>query len=151
MDIINPLQQLPIVGPVYRALTGDTIKPEMRVVGGALYGGPIGLALAVADSAVEEVSGRDTGGNIVAMIAPDRAPITRGSSSLFAAKSPEAPAAVTAALQPPVTDAPPIEIPAAKQASPAQPVLAFAGNSRFTALDRCVRPERGVVGWWVGW
>ncbi len=138
VDIINPLQQLPIVGPVYRALTGDTIKPEMRVAGGALYGGPIGLALAVADSAVEEVSGRDTGGNIVAMFAPDRAPITRGSSSLFAAKSPEAPAAVTAALQPPVTGAPPaktpaveippIEIPAAKQA---QPVLAFAGAGQI--------------------
>jgi hypothetical protein len=77
LDIVNPLQQLPIVGTVYRALTGDTIKPEMRIMGGALYGGPIGLALAIGDTMVEQVTGRDTGGNLVALIDPERAPITR--------------------------------------------------------------------------
>ena len=137
VDIINPLQQLPIVGTVYRALSGDTIKPEMRVVGGALYGGPIGLALAVADSAVEEVTGRDTGGNIVAIFAPERAPITRGSSSLFAAKEPAAPggdaapAGATAAMQPPVAKTPQADTPAAKHAAAPQPVLSFAGAGQI--------------------
>jgi len=118
------------------------------VAGGALYGGPIGMALAVADSAVEEVSGRDTGGNIVAMFAPERAPVTRGSSSLFGARSPETshesspeappPSAVTdaTALQPTVAAAPQALVPdtkqpAAKQPSGAQPVLAFASAGQI--------------------
>ena len=153
VDIINPLQQLPIIGTVYRALTGDSIKPEMRVAGGALYGGPIGMALAVADSAVEEASGRDTGGNIVAMFAPERAPITRGSSSLFGARSPETspesspeappPSAVAAAtaLQPTVAAAPQALVPDTKQPDAkqpgakhpggAQPMLAFANAGQI--------------------
>lgn len=132
VDIINPLQQLPIVGTVYRALTGDTIKPEMRVAGGALYGGPIGLALAVADSAVEQVSGRDTGGNIVALFAPDRAPITRGSSSLFASKTPETEGVTVAEAGAPMAEAAAARQPAtAGQAAAATPVLALANPGQI--------------------
>jgi hypothetical protein len=46
-------------------------------MGGALYGGPVGLALAIGDTIVEQVTGRDTGGNLVALIDPERAPITK--------------------------------------------------------------------------
>ncbi len=44
LDAINPLQHLPIIGTIYRHLTGDTIGNAARVVGDTLYGGPIGLA-----------------------------------------------------------------------------------------------------------
>jgi len=44
IDVVNPLQHLPVVGNVYRWLTGDDLSPAARVAGGALYGGPIGLA-----------------------------------------------------------------------------------------------------------
>jgi hypothetical protein len=44
IDVVNPLQHLPVLGNVYRWLTGDDLSPAARVAGGALYGGPIGLA-----------------------------------------------------------------------------------------------------------
>ncbi|HEX2116212.1 MAG TPA: hypothetical protein VHM01_17550, partial [Alphaproteobacteria bacterium] len=43
LSVINPLQHIPVVSTLYRWVTGDTIKPAARVVGGALYGGPIGM------------------------------------------------------------------------------------------------------------
>jgi hypothetical protein len=43
VDVINPLQHLPLIGHVYRELTGDTIKPAARLAGGAAFGGPLGL------------------------------------------------------------------------------------------------------------
>lgn len=42
IDIINPLQHIPIINNIYRNVTGDTIAPAMQVAGGALFGGPIG-------------------------------------------------------------------------------------------------------------
>lgn len=59
LDIINPLQHLPIVSTIYRALTGDTIKPAMNILGGALYGGPVGLLAAYASAVVEQNTGRE--------------------------------------------------------------------------------------------
>jgi hypothetical protein len=71
LSIINPLQHLPIVSSVYRWVTGDTIKPAARVIGGALYGGPIGLATAALSAVVEQVKGADIGAQLLAMVAPD--------------------------------------------------------------------------------
>ncbi len=68
LDIINPLQQLPIIGTIYRAVTGDTIKPAARIAGGLLYGGPIGFVASLLDNEVEASTGRDIGGNLVAMV-----------------------------------------------------------------------------------
>lgn len=34
IDIVNPLQHVPIVSWAYRALTGDTIAPAAKVLGG---------------------------------------------------------------------------------------------------------------------
>lgn len=42
LDVVNPLQHIPLIGTLYRKLTGDTIDPAMRIAGGALFGGPIG-------------------------------------------------------------------------------------------------------------
>jgi hypothetical protein len=42
IDIINPLQHIPIVNSIYRKISGDTIAPAMEIAGGALFGGPIG-------------------------------------------------------------------------------------------------------------
>src|SRR3546814_5593745 len=43
LDLVNPLQHIPGVAQVYRAVTGDAIKPAVKIVGGALFGGPIGV------------------------------------------------------------------------------------------------------------
>ncbi len=42
IDMINPLQHIPIVSQIYRSLTGDTIGAVAEIVGGALFGGPVG-------------------------------------------------------------------------------------------------------------
>lgn len=62
LDIVNPLQHIPIVSSIYRELTGDTINPAARVVGGALFGGPIGAILGGINAVVaSENNGKDIG------------------------------------------------------------------------------------------
>lgn len=47
LHALNPLQHLPVVGMIYRAVTGDTISPAVRIAGSVvtsmLMGGPIGI------------------------------------------------------------------------------------------------------------
>lgn len=44
VDMANPLHHIPVVGHMYREMTGDEIKPIGNIVGGALFGGPFGAA-----------------------------------------------------------------------------------------------------------
>ena len=67
LDIINPLQHIPGVSTVYREMTGDTIADAPRAVGGMIWGGPLGLVAAVANSITQAETGRDLGGNVVAL------------------------------------------------------------------------------------
>lgn len=67
LDVINPLQHIPLVNTVYREITGDTIKPVMKLAGGALFGGPLGLGIAALDVGVEGTTGKDTGQHVAAM------------------------------------------------------------------------------------
>ncbi len=68
LDVINPLQHIPIVNGIYRELTGDTIKPVMKLAGGALFGGPLGLALSTVDVGIQGTTGKDTGEHLQAML-----------------------------------------------------------------------------------
>lgn len=67
LDIINPFQHIPIFSGLYRKITGDEISPGARLIGGSLFGGPIGFAAALANVVVEDASGTDIGGHIFAM------------------------------------------------------------------------------------
>lgn len=69
LDIINPLQHIPLVNTAYRALTGDEIEPGSRLIGGAIFGGPLGFAGALANNIVEDQSGRDIGDHVLAFFA----------------------------------------------------------------------------------
>jgi hypothetical protein len=68
LDVINPLQHIPIVNTLYRNLTGDTIQPAARVMGGILYGGVVGGAAAIANAVVEQSSGEDLGDQTLAAL-----------------------------------------------------------------------------------
>jgi hypothetical protein len=68
LDVINPLQHIPVVSTIYRHLTGDEIGPMARIAGDTLYGGPLGGAMGVADVVAEKVTGRDIGGNALAFL-----------------------------------------------------------------------------------
>ena len=46
MRSLNPLQHVPVLGMIYRAVTGETIPAPMRVLGAGIVGGPIGALTA---------------------------------------------------------------------------------------------------------
>jgi len=68
IDIINPLQHIPIVSTLYRQMTGDQIDPGSRVGGGTLFGGPIGLVSSVINVIVDETTGKDVGEHVLALL-----------------------------------------------------------------------------------
>jgi len=71
LDAINPLQHIPIVSTIYRAVTGDTLGNASRVVGDGIYGGVIGVIAGLVDVSVIENTGKDIGGNIMSMLGLD--------------------------------------------------------------------------------
>lgn len=68
LDIVNPMHHLPVVGTVYRDLTGDDIKPVSRVLGAGVFGGPVGLASGVASAMIEETTGNDPMGHLYSAV-----------------------------------------------------------------------------------
>lgn len=70
LSVINPLQHIPVVGSIYRAITGDKIAPAFRVLSGALLGGPLGLVASVAGAIVEQTTGMDPGEQAVSLFMP---------------------------------------------------------------------------------
>jgi hypothetical protein len=60
---LNPLQYIPVIGTIYRAVTGDTIPEAARVAGGlvvsGLAGGPIGVATNIAITTAAHAIGVD--------------------------------------------------------------------------------------------
>jgi hypothetical protein len=60
---LNPLQYLPVIGTIYRAVTGDQIPEMARRIGSlvvsGLLGGPIGIVINVAVTLAEKITGVD--------------------------------------------------------------------------------------------
>ncbi len=52
VDLLNPLQHIPIIGTIYRAVTGDAIKPDVQVAGSLLFGLATGSILLSAASGI---------------------------------------------------------------------------------------------------
>ena len=57
LDVVNPLQHIPIVSDIYRAVTGDTMGSVANVVGSTVFGGPVGGAIALANELAEGIFG----------------------------------------------------------------------------------------------
>ena len=80
---LNPLQYIPVVGTIYRSITGDTIPETARTAGSlvvsGLTGGPAGVAISLAALAVEKALGVDPekiGTSVLADIGIGRKPAT---------------------------------------------------------------------------
>lgn len=71
LDIINPLQHIPVISSIYREITGDEIQAPARIFGGMMYGGPLGFVSAIANVMTEETTGKDIGENIIASLIGD--------------------------------------------------------------------------------
>lgn len=91
LDVINPLQHIPVVSTIYRAITGDELKGTARVLGGVLFGGPIGGAVAVFNAIFAETTGRDLGDHALAMALGDDWAPGDDQPALAAASAPDLP------------------------------------------------------------
>ena len=73
LDVINPLQHLPVINAIYRGETGDEIGAVPRMLGSMLYGGGlvgalIGAATSLVNIVVEHETGKDLGQHIYTAI-----------------------------------------------------------------------------------
>jgi hypothetical protein len=136
IDVVNPLQHIPVVSSVYRWATGDEISPAAELAGGFLYGGPIGLAASAASVALTAATGEDLGGDAVAMVlgespfrkagldladAPERTWGVKGQEPVLAAAPAAGPQMAAAAQAPdaaPPTPGPTLPAPARGSGAP---------------------------------
>ncbi|MEW5727073.1 MAG: hypothetical protein AB1918_04530 [Pseudomonadota bacterium] len=143
LDVINPLQHIPVVNTLYRELTGDEIGVGARLAGGALFGGPIGFAVAAVNAAIEQESGKDIGGHMLAMFSDDEptAPAAPPASEVAAAGAP--------AAAPPDTDTGPqaaVVVPDfAGVAPPPRDGMMFTATGPVTAVAAPAAPAREAV------
>lgn len=83
LDLVNPLQHLPIIGTLYRAATEDTMSTGSSILGGGLFGGIIGAGVAVVNAVIEEATGGEISDHVLALFGAgdspsgddDRAPV----------------------------------------------------------------------------
>jgi hypothetical protein len=162
LEMFNPLQHLPIVGTIYRELTGDETKPGVRLIGGLLFGGPTGMISAGINNAVQYHTGRDIGGELVAavtgrpmvtqeaetrladykakhgtMIAADSAPPAALLAANTTQAAPVTDAAAAGAVAAPAAPAAPVAAalqPPAKGSIGVPPVPAFPGGAMPSGL-----------------
>ena len=93
LDVVNPLQHLPIIGTIYRAITGERLDPVEKIAGGALYGGLWGAVGSIADVAFEGITGKSFEDTALALFKSD----SPSNSSLAKANRP---VPIPAAAQP---------------------------------------------------
>ncbi len=132
LDTINPLQHLPIIAPIYRAITGDTIGNVARVVGDGLFGGPIGAASGAVEVAVIETTGEDIGQHVIDIFTGGKS----SGSTAAPAKSQPSPAPVAS---PPASAPTPAYLSALPQA-PKSPSILPQGKGDTSAMLAAAAP-----------
>ncbi|EWY40667.1 hypothetical protein N825_35135 [Skermanella stibiiresistens SB22] len=133
VDIVNPLQHIPVVSTIYREMTGDSIKGVSRIIGDGLYGGVIGLVAGIGSAIIAETTGKDPGEHMMAMLnGTDDGKPSDGTTMLAEAEKP--PAATTG------TEAAKIPAPA-PTSSPAVPqVMAEAAPAGEVLMPMAAAP-----------
>ena len=127
IDIVNPLQHLPVVGTLYRKWTGDEIRPLPKMIGDTAYGGPMGLASSVADYGFQQITGKDFGDTIYDFVfGGDGKPATPGAKPATALASKDPTPLTKDAPAPKAADAKPTAIASAKTPATTTPVTATA-------------------------
>lgn len=134
LDVVNPLQHLPIVSTLYRHYTHDEIKPLPKIAGDALYGGWMGFVSSVADYAFEKITGKDFGDTVLAMITGDEA--SAPNTAIPSAAPTGKPAVAVAAA--PIKPTAPMAVTTSGPAIPASSV-----PTKVAAADR---PPRALSG-----
>ncbi len=114
VDVVNPLQHLPVVSTIYRQSTGDEIGLIPRLMGGLLFGGMPGLASATVNGGVAAGTGRDLGEHAMALLfgaepSPTLDPSAAEHAAAARAYADAGPPAPHAAV--PFDQAPPVVVP----------------------------------------
>jgi hypothetical protein len=153
VDIVNPLQHIPVVSTIYREMTGDTIKGVSRVLGGGLFGGVIGLVAGIGSAIIAETSGKDPGEHVMAMFtgSSDEKPAetTAIAQATPASAAPAAEAALAPASPHPASAQPtpaPVPTPVPTRTAMAEPaaageILMPAARAAAPAQRRIGEPE----------
>tara|TARA_B100000282_G_C31738063_1_gene494679 strand:- start:4326 stop:5108 length:783 start_codon:yes stop_codon:yes gene_type:complete len=68
IDIVNPLQHIPVVGHLYREVTGDEINPVSNIIGGGIYGGASSAGTSLINAIIEGETGKDMAGNALSLL-----------------------------------------------------------------------------------
>lgn len=68
LDVINPLQHIPIVSDIYQAMTGDVSSSAANLAGGALFGGPFGFLAALGNEIFHSATGKDVASQAMALV-----------------------------------------------------------------------------------
>ncbi len=113
IDMVNPLQHIPLVNLAYRSITGDTIKPISSMIGGAVFGGPLGAASAAVNTVVEYETGKSFEGHALSL--------ARGEGLSYVPKN-------SAVAQPVLKDTPEVKLAAALN-QPDSPATAELGSA----------------------
>lgn len=72
IDMINPLQHIPVLNYAYRSITGDEIKPISSIIGGAVFGGAAGAASGLISAIVEGETGKSVPETVMSFARGDR-------------------------------------------------------------------------------
>lgn len=107
LDIVNPLQHLPVISTIYRHLSGDKIGMPEKIAGDALFGGLTGLVCSLGDALFQELTGKSVGDTVYALVMGDDEAKTTGVAS--------------------ATDNSPVEVKPASAADIALPDFSFLG------------------------
>ena len=92
LDVINPLQHIPVVSTLYRELTGDTMSEAARMAGGALWGGPAGVIGALANTITNAEAGGDIGATALAYLRGEEiGPAAQDGATMVAEAAPSQP------------------------------------------------------------
>jgi hypothetical protein len=162
LDLLNPLQHIPLVSTLYRWITGDNPGNVARVVGDGLYGGPIGAASGLFNIAFKEESGKDVGEMAVAMVTgDDKGEVKIGTATTPPLPTDAAPATAPAPASAPavVTGPTPITVATvapnapmpllkspARPAASAMPTPAAMGPAEQSFIDQNSALQRSIYG-----
>lgn len=144
IDIINPLQHLPVLGMLYRELTGDTIKPAAQIVGGGLFGGPIGAVSGTVNAVVQESTGKDIAGNVLTLVTGgDAGPADTSAPASIDRDNPEMALSLAAAQYGGQAFVPQLQ---AQTAAPAG-AMAFAPQRAAAHYEKTAVADGRTAGW----
>lgn len=147
LDIINPLQHIPIINSIYQHLTGDSEGAVADVAGGTLWAGPIGLISSLVDLSMRADGGKSASDRLLSWLGlegdgSDDGATAIAQNSAPAAANPALPGSAAAQAVAPaalatLAAATPIAVPARAKAKDSDK------DSDKTASDNSAPQQRG--------